>query len=281
VGEAVTVLTEGLAAPICVPAVVASIGGDVVANAKAQIDLVFDLASIHGAPFDVDDTDELAVVLDLALFGGRAGPWPGPGAADEILARIGRGLLEDAALALVPFVGIPFSAVGNYRAALRAGAVARGWIRRRVALRDALVGLGSSASSALLLEGAWLLATADGVATHEELLVLAALARALPGEERPGVSCLDAVDEGAFLARAAALAPGDRAALVGGLVVVAGLRGPTRHPEQRFLARVGDATGLAIDLRRVDAIHRALDGGPRAAHAGAMSSTSPAAPAGG
>jgi hypothetical protein len=264
VGEAVTILTEGLAAPICVPAVVASIAGTLVASAKAQIDLVFDLGSIHGVAFDVNDTAELAAIFDLALSPGRAtacapaGHAARPPGGDEMFARLGRSLLEDATLGLLPFVGIPYSAVGNYRAMMSVGAAACGSIRRRLALRDAIAGLASGASSALLLEGAWLLATVDGVATHEELLIVAALARALPDEERSRALRLDALDERAFLERLAA----ERAALVGALVVVAGLRGPTRHPERRFLARVGDAAGIAVDLARVDAIHRALDAGP-------------------
>src|SRR5262249_15014377 len=60
VGETVTLLTEGLAAPICVPAVVAAIAGEAAASAKVQIDLVFDLASMHRAPFDPGDAAELA-----------------------------------------------------------------------------------------------------------------------------------------------------------------------------------------------------------------------------
>lgn len=270
VGEAVTLLTDGLAAPLCVPAILASLASEVVASAKVQIDLVFDLASIHGAAFDVSDTAELAAIFELALHAGgatgagRAGHEACRSTEDEILARLGRALLEDALLGLVPFVGIPFSAATSYRATLRVGAVARRSLRRRVALREALRGLASRASPALLLEGVWLLATADGRATHEELLVLASVARALACDERAALDRLDrldATDERRWLAAAVSLEAKERAVLFDALLVIAGLRGPTRHPERRFLARVGDALGLGVDFSRIDAIHQLLEEG--------------------
>jgi hypothetical protein len=272
VGEVVTLLTEGLAAPICVPAVVASLAGEIVATAKVQIDLIFDLGSIYGVPSDVSDTAQLAEIFDLALHAGKetgarcAGDALPAATEDEILARLGRAILEDAMLGLVPFVGIPFSAAGSYRATARVGAVARRFVRRRAALREALRGLPWQAPRALLLEGAWLLATASGVTTNEELLIVAAIARSLSPEERSaalhGARHIDAPDERCWLERASSLDARERAALADALVVVAGLRGPTRHPERRFLVSAGAALGLPLDLARVDAIHCALDGGP-------------------
>lgn len=257
VGEAVTLLTEGLAAPLCVPAVVASIAGEVVACAKVQIDLVFDLASIYGVAFDPEDTAELASIFELALRGGRDGgaepQAAGPTAEDALLARLGRGLLEDAMLGLVPFVGIPFNAVSNYRATLRVGASARKSLRRRLALRDALGGDAFRAAPALLLEGAWLLATVDGVATQEELLVVAAVARALVPDTRRVLERLHACDERRWLERVGALDDRERAALHDALCITAALRGPTRHPERCFLVRAGDALRLPVDFARIEA----------------------------
>jgi hypothetical protein len=272
VGEALTLLTEGLAAPICVPAVAASIAGELFASAKMQIDLVFDLASIYGAAFDVSDTAELAAIFDLALHGGKAigsapaGRAPRPSTEDEIFARLGRGLLEDAMFGLVPFVGIPCSAVRTYRATARVGAEARRWIRRHVALRDALRSVVVRTAPALLLEGAWLLATVDGVVTHEELLIVAAVARALACDAASVAARFDASDERRWLEAAAALDLPDRAALLDALVITAGLRGPTKHPERRFLARVGGALGLDIDFAQIDALHRHLEEGPSASN---------------
>ena len=260
VGEVVTVLTEGLTAPMCVPAVVAAITADVVASAKVQIDLVVDLASLHGVDFDLGDTAELAAIFDLALHGGtRSAVTPGGEACassgDAILARLGRGLLEDALLGLVPLVGIPYSAAHSHRATARVGAVACQRLRSRIALREALGSALATASPELLLEGAWLLAVVDGIATREELLVVAALARFVaPG----AVQALDSTDERDWLARAASLEPGERAALLDALLVTAGLRGPTRHPERCFLLRTGAALGLAVDFTRIEAIRRQL-----------------------
>jgi hypothetical protein len=271
VGEAVTLATEGVAAPLCVPAVAASIMSKVVLSAKVQIDLVFDLAAIHGVAFDVGDTAELAAIFEIALHAERAsGAGPSdaatrPSTEDEILARLGLGLLQNAMLGLLPFVGIPIAAVGGYRATLRVGDEARRALRRRVALREALRGMPSCTPAELLLEGAWLLATADGVATHDELLIVAAVARTVSGDPGHARRRLDSADERRWLEQAAALDAGERAALLDALVLVAGLRGPTRHPHRRFLAHVGAALGRAVDLTRVDAIHQQLSAGPAAA----------------
>jgi hypothetical protein len=268
VGEVVTVFTEGLAAPLCVPAVAAAIVGDIVACAKVQIELVFDLASIHEVAFDLHDTAELAKIFDLALRGdARAGAevdgrWPSPAAGNALLARLGRGLLDDAMLGLVPFVGIPYTATSNYRATRRVARVAARALRRRVALREALASAAFTAPPALLVEGAWLLSTADGVATHEELLVVAAIARAVAPDASPALDTLDTCDERRWLERAAALSAPERAALVSGISLAASLRGPTRHPERCFLGRVGHALGLPVDFAAIDAAHRRLGDAP-------------------
>jgi hypothetical protein len=274
VGEVLTILTEGLAAPICLPAVVASLASEIVASAKVQIDLVFDLGSIYGVPSDVSDTGELAEIFDLALHAGKAdGAWragepPRPATEDEILARLGRSILEDAVLGLVPFVGIPVSAAGSYRATMRVGAAARRFVRRRAALREALRRLTFDGPRALLVEGAWLLATADGIATYEELLAVAAVARSLSSDERAaalhGVRHIDVPDERCWLERVSSLDAHERAALADAMAVVAGLRGPTRHPERCFLARAGAALGVPVDLERIEAIHQGLEGAPPA-----------------
>ena len=268
VGEVVTLCTEGLLAPLCVPAVAAAIVGDIVACAKVQIELVFDLASIHGVGFDLHDTAELASIFELALrrderAGAEAeGRWPSPAAGEALLARLGRGLLEDAMLGLLPFVGIPYSATSSYRATLRVAAAARRSLRRRLALREALASPAFTAPPALLLEGAWLLATVDGVATQRELLVVAAIAQAVAPEASHALDQLDACDERRWLTRAAALDAPDRARLLEALSVAASLRGPTRHPERCFLSRVGHALGLPVDFAAIDAAHHRLGDPP-------------------
>ena len=68
-------------------------------------------------------------------------------------------------------------------------------------------------------------------------------------------------DEHRWLAAASALDAQERASLLDALVVTAGLRGPTRHPERRFLQRVGDALGGTVDFAQIDAVHQHLDEG--------------------
>jgi hypothetical protein len=263
VGEVVTVFTEGLAAPLCVPAVAAAIAGDVVASAKVKIELIFDLASIHGVAFDLHDTAELARILDLALRDDEPsaepeGRWAIPATGDALLARLGRGLLDDAMLGLLPFVGIPYSARSNYRATHRVAVAARRALRRRIALREAVATAAFTAPAGLLVEGAWLLTTADGVATQEELLLVAAIARAVAPDPSGVLDTLDTCDEQRWLERAVAEGPRERAALLSGISLVASLRGPTRHPERSFLSRVGHALELPVDFAAIEAAHRRL-----------------------
>src|SRR5262249_22661031 len=59
-GELLALVTEGLAAPIGVPAAMISMGLEAAYTALLQIDLACDLASIHGVPFDPDNMGELA-----------------------------------------------------------------------------------------------------------------------------------------------------------------------------------------------------------------------------
>jgi hypothetical protein len=266
VGEAATVLTEGLLAPLCVPAVVASLTGEVVATAKVQIDLAFDLASIYGAPIDVNDAAAVAAIFELALCSGDRGDdeaWQRRRAfADQaIFARLGRALMQDAALGLVPFLGLPVAASGSYRRTMRVGEVARRMLRRRAALSAALEAPVFEAAPALLLEGTWLLIVADGVATDDEIFIVASIAaRSAPGRA-PWTSRLEQADEAGWLAAARRLAPRDRARLMNALLGTAGLRGPLKHPERAFLTRAGAALEVMLDFDRVDAILRALDAG--------------------
>lgn len=141
VGEALTIVTDGLAAPIGLSAAAVSVATQIIASAKVQIDLVHDLASIYGVSSDGRNTTELAEVFDLVFDAGKArGAWRGGGvsrpATDRaILTRLGLRIVENATLGLVPLVGIPVSAVRSYRATVRVGEAARRVLRRRAALR--------------------------------------------------------------------------------------------------------------------------------------------------
>ncbi len=53
-GELLSLFTEGLGAPIGVPAIVVSMCGEAAYTAMLQIDLACDLGSVYGVTFDVD-----------------------------------------------------------------------------------------------------------------------------------------------------------------------------------------------------------------------------------
>jgi hypothetical protein len=270
VGELAIVLTEGLAAPLGLPAALASVAFETVYSAVVQIDLVCDLASIYGVPFDTRDIGEVAAVFDLVLRSG-SGVTPSRSGADrvlapddtELLARIGRALLEDGLLGLVPLVGIPCTAARTYRATRSLGESARDYARKRLAVRETLGAALAAAhfDTTLLLEGAWLLATADGVLTHEELLLLSTIARSIPEHRRPPIERLRHVGEGVWIARMARLDGYERDAILAGLHLVAGLRGATGVPERRFLEHAGEAIGQTIDFARIAHVRRQVDHG--------------------
>src|SRR6185437_2483465 len=66
-GELLAIVSEGLAAPVGVPAAIFSMLVEAWFTALAQIDLACDLASIYGVPFDSDDVGEVATLFGLAL----------------------------------------------------------------------------------------------------------------------------------------------------------------------------------------------------------------------
>src|SRR5262249_39312181 len=66
-GGLLSLLPEGLGAPIGVPATALSMGLEAAYTALLQVDLACDLASIYSVPFRFDDTGELATLFAVAL----------------------------------------------------------------------------------------------------------------------------------------------------------------------------------------------------------------------
>ncbi len=127
VGELMTAVTDGLVAPLTVPAMFASAAAQAAYCTGVHVDLACDLASLYGVPFDVDDTAELATVFHLALGHSEALV-----SDDEVLlGRIGKALVREAMFGLVPFFGVPCSAVHNYRATRRLALQALGYVKQR------------------------------------------------------------------------------------------------------------------------------------------------------
>jgi uncharacterized protein (DUF697 family) len=282
-GELVSFFTEGLAAPIGVPAAMLSMALEAGYTALLQIDLVCDLASIYGVPFDANDVGEVATLFGLALEVDVKEKRKSDGIEEndapkgltaklieledgDVATRIGRKMLEESVVKnIVPVVGMAISARWNYVATRKLAATARKYIRYRRALRHALgkLRLTSVTEPALLVEGAWLLATVDGEAGHEEVMAIALILDALPQDRRPTLEpqqqplqlgkMLDDDEEKWFdeLPRAA---PEMHGALLDVLYLVAATDKAIEASERRFLRRVGKALGRDIEFDRVEQI---------------------------
>src|SRR5262249_33777655 len=130
-GEIISIFTEGLAAPIGVPAVALSMCSEAAYTTLLQIDLACDLGSIYGVPFNADDIGDVTTLFGLALGmpekkvraeAADADARP-VGLTERLLVledgegarMIGRKLLEDALVRnVVPVVGMAISARWNY-----------------------------------------------------------------------------------------------------------------------------------------------------------------------
>jgi hypothetical protein len=282
-GELLSFFTDGLAAPIGVPAAILSMGLEAAYTALLQIDLACDLGLIYGTPFDPDDVGEIATLFGLAL---ELDVYSKQRRAEEeesdkprgltarlmqleegeIATRIGRKLLEESLLRnVIPVAGVAISARWNFVATTKLGSKVRKYMRYRHAIRAAVreLRLGTVIDPSLLIEGAWLLATVDGEAGHEEMLALAAVMDLLTPEQHALVSANWQLgdNEEAWFARLATVDEGMQVPLLDTLYFVAAADRELAVPERRFLKRIGTALGREIDLPRVERICRHLQEG--------------------
>jgi hypothetical protein len=281
-GELLSLVTDGLAAPVGVPAAMLSMGLEAAYTALLQIDLACDLASMHGVPFDPDDAGEIATLFAVALEVAPKKPEKptGPEKTEteaaglearlieleegEIATRIGRKLLEDSVVKnVVPVVGVAVSARWNYVATRRLGEKANRYIRYRRAIRRAFARLDNSAVSdpMLLIEGAWLLATSDGGPTNEELMAIAVLAESIGHGDRLDTSNARVEDEDDWLERLGRTAPVSHGAILDTLFLIAATDRELQTGERRILRRVGKALGREVDFVRIEQICRHLADG--------------------
>jgi hypothetical protein len=267
--ELATILTEGPAGPlVAVPVAVASVAFDTVYLAIVQVDLACDLAGLYAVPFEVGDTGELATLLDVALVPARTSREAGRSRLlrslappdKEVLRRLAHGLIESAAVGLVPLAGLPWSAARSYIGTRRVGTRVEQYARRRRTVRDMLGSLLADPrlDKARLLEGAWLLAACDDEVTHDELVLLSALVRSIPRDQRPPLACLRFVGEGIWVVRMMLLEPEERRRILAALQTIAALRGPMTENERAFLGRIAEAFGEPIDLARIARLHARL-----------------------
>jgi uncharacterized protein (DUF697 family) len=274
-GEILSLLTEGLGAPVGLPAAMLSMMLEAGYTALLQIDLACDLASIYGVPFDGEDVGEVATLFGLALGveikekkekGEDEKEAPHGMMAKliqledgEIATRIGRKLLEDAVIRnIIPIAGIAISARWNYVATKKLGACVKKYVRYRRALEQSVakLRLGSISDPGVLVEGAWLVATADGEAEHEEVLAIALLMDHLPPAARQAVE-LDKTlgdDEDDWFERLARTPPEMHDALLDTLYLIAATDKDLAPSERRFLRRVGKQLHREIDFHRIGKI---------------------------
>jgi hypothetical protein len=279
-GELLSLFTDGLFAPIGLPATVVSMAVEGAYTALLQIDLACDLGLIYGIPFDPGDVGEIATLFGLALEldvyqKKHQDEDDAPRGLTsrlmhleegEIATRIGRKLLEDAVMRnIIPIVGVPIAARWNYAATTTLGTKVRKYMRYRRAIATACRQLrfGTVVDPTVLVEGAWLLATVDGEAGHEEMLALAAVMELLTHEQRSAIASDKAFgdDEEGWFVDLAMVDRGMHAGLLDTLYLIAAADKELAVPERRFLRRIGKTLGRDIDFARIEQICHHLASG--------------------
>jgi tellurite resistance protein len=271
--EVLSIVGEGITALGAIPLGLLTVGAEMVYTTALEIDLAFDLASIYGVPFAHDDVGEISTLLALAL-GVELVDEPhvhdkpvAPGETklwrvmrqmqrEDFAQSVGRGVVRQAVLRnAVPVVGVIVSAAWNQIVLRRFANQVHTAVRQRVAITRACrdLHLGEPQAARVILDGAWLIATADGNVGHHESLVLATLIDSLPVPQRIGANEVSfSEDEEEWFERMVTLDDGARDVLIDVLSLVASADGALVTPERRFLRRVAKALGREIDLVAVE-----------------------------
>lgn len=273
--EVLSIVTDGLGAVATIPLGLLSVGSEALYTTALQIDLAFDLASIYAVPFAGDDVGEISTLLALALgvdlvreptrhdkpaAAGETKPWRvmRQMQREDFAERVSRGVAQQAILRnAVPVVGVLVSAAWNQIVLRRFANQVHTAVRQRLAITRACraMQLGDDKTARLILDGAWLIATADGDIGHHESLALAVLIDSLTLPERIAVHDASFTDdEEGWFERLQTLEPGGRKVLVDVLSLIASADGSFTTAERRFLKRVSHALGYAIDLGTIEAL---------------------------
>ena len=271
--ELLPLLSKSVASPIAIPIGLLSVGAEMLYATVLQVDLAFDLASIYGVPFAHDDVGEISTLLAAALGVDMVGEptrhdKPGnPGetktwrvqrqmSRDDFASRVGNALLEQAvARNAIPVVGMAVSAVWNQIVLRRFARHVHTAIRRRLGIVRACRGvqLGDLGVTRFILDGAYLISTADGAIKHQEALALATLIDSLSLPDRIAVQEASFTDdEEGWFERLTELDPSLHSSLIRVLVLVASATGELRTAEQRFLRRLARALGRELDFAAID-----------------------------
>ena len=281
-GELLSLVTDGIAAPVGVPAAALSMIAEAAYTALLQIDLACDLASMYRVPFDADDVGEVSTLFGLALeVDVKVKKEEEPDAQEEqrgltarlmqledgeIASRIGKKLLEEAVMRnIIPVLNLAISARWNYVATRKLGGTVKKYVRSRKALTSSCtkLKLDHVTDAAVLIEGAWLLATSDGDAGHEEVMALALIMDQLPAAKRKELE-LDKTlgdDEEGWFEKLAQLPAEMHEPLLDALYMVAATDKEIEPAERRFLRRVGKALHREIEFDRITQICKHLSEG--------------------
>lgn len=287
--ELMSMWTQGAATLVAAPLGVVSVGAEMLYTTALQIDLAFDLASIYGVPYTTEDVGEISTMLGLALGVDLVReptrhdqPSPAPGETkpwrvvrqlqrDDFAQRVGRELIQQSVLRhMVPVASVVISAAWNQVVLRRFAGEVHAAVKQRRALVDVCrsVQLGDAASARAIVNGAWLLATADGEIEHQEAVALSTLIDSLPLPQRISVqeqSFPDAADEEPWFEALPELPPAARDVLLTVLTYVAVADGTLSTPERRFFKRIGKQLGISVDLRAIEQLAvrlHALDASP-------------------
>ena len=275
--ELMSVWSQGTATLLAAPLGLVSVGSEMVYTTALQIDLAFDLASIYGVPFAHDDVGEISTLIALALgvdlvsepskhdkpaqngqVPGETKPWRvmRQMQRDDFAQRVGRELIQQSVLRhIVPVASVLVSAAWNQVVLRRYAQQVHATVKQRLAIVEACraVQLGDADDARTILDGAWLLATADGDIEHQEAVALATLIDSLPLPQR--ISVKEASfpdDEEPWFEEVVQLTGAERGVLLNVLAYVAISDGNLSNPERRFLRRLAKVLGVSVDLAAID-----------------------------
>jgi tellurite resistance protein len=272
--EVLSIATDGAATAAAVPIGIVSVGAELLYTTALQIDLAFDLASIYEVPFAADDVGEISTMLaqavgvdlvreptqhdqpDASAEGTK--PWRvlRQMQRNDFSKRVSSAVVSQSILRnVVPVAGVLVSAVWNQVMLRRFARQVHTAVRQRRAIIEALrdVHLADATWSRVVLEGAWLIATADGDLGHYEALALSTLIDALKLPDRIAVhEASFSDDEEGWFVRVKALDDATRTVLIDVLALLASADGELSTPERRFLRRVAATLDRPIDLLAVE-----------------------------
>jgi tellurite resistance protein len=181
---------------------------------------------------------------------------------DDFAQRVGRELIQQSVLRhIVPVASVLVSAAWNQIVLRRYAQQVHATVKQRVAIVQACRGvqLGDAHSARMILDGAWLLATADGDIEHHEALALSTLIDSLPLPQQ--ISVKEASfpdDEEPWFEAVLQLAPAERTMLLNVLASVAISDGELSTPERRFFRRLGKVFEVSLDLPAIDKLAERL-----------------------